>query len=465
VVDDDGTSRKLIARLLENAGLAVLQARDGAEGALVAMRERPSVVVTDLEMPLMDGYQLARLLKTDPSTRDLPVLILTGHDAGASRFWGLSTGADRFLTKGCPPGELLAAVESLLATAPLTPAAAGLPPGGPLDVLARVAHQLDLALLESTLAATLLGHGMQEHGLADTARALLATLQRVSGARLVVLALAEERSSVWLHRAAGIDGAEVEGFVASLLAWGEELPSLGGSPELLGEGGEAPERGKGELFVLELPLHGARGRLGLAARSTRDFDSTWTLIERMAGPLRLLLDNARLAERLDLLSRTDGLTGILNHRTIVAVLEEEFERARRYRHPLAIVLCDLDHFKAVNDTFGHMAGDLALASVAASLKSGIRRVDAVGRYGGEEFLMVLPETELAAGRRAAQRLCDDLAALSLDLPDGGKLSLTASFGVATADEIGAQETAAALVGLADRRLYDAKLEGRNRVVP
>ena len=234
---------------------------------------------------------------------------------------------------------------------------------------------------------------------------------------------------------------------------------------MLGEGGEATERGRGELFVLELPLRGARGRLGVAARSTRDFTSTWKLIERMTGPMRLLLDNARLAERLDLLSRTDGLTGILNHRTIVAVLEEEFERARRYRHPLAIVLCDLDHFKAVNDTFGHLAGDLALSSVAASLKSGIRRVDAVGRYGGEEFLMVLPETELLAGRQAAQRLCDDLAALSLDLPEGGKLSLTASFGVATADEIAAQETAAALVGLADRRLYDAKLEGRNRVVP
>ena len=99
VVDDSELSRALIQRLLERQGYSVLTAVDGAEGAVVALREHPDVVVTDLDMPVMDGYQLARLLKSDPESLDIPLLILTSHGEASSRFWGLETGADAYLVK------------------------------------------------------------------------------------------------------------------------------------------------------------------------------------------------------------------------------------------------------------------------------------------------------------------------------------------------------------------------------
>src|SRR5688500_5744469 len=115
VVDDSAITRAILARTLRGAGFEVLEARDGAEGALKALRERPSVVVTDLEMPTMDGFPLLRLLKADPLSSHLPVLILTSHGEAASRFWSLRTGADAYLTKDYRPQHLVATVARLVA--------------------------------------------------------------------------------------------------------------------------------------------------------------------------------------------------------------------------------------------------------------------------------------------------------------------------------------------------------------
>src|SRR6185436_13971922 len=150
VVDDSEVTRAILSRTLRGAGFEVLEARDGAEGALTALRERPSAVVTDLEMPTMDGFPLLRLLKADPLCANIPVLILTSHAEAASRFWSLRTGADAFLTKGYRPHELVDIVRRLVDTAagapqpPQSQEGAVPPPAvGPLEVLARVARQLD----------------------------------------------------------------------------------------------------------------------------------------------------------------------------------------------------------------------------------------------------------------------------------------------------------------------------------
>jgi two-component system cell cycle response regulator len=159
------------------------------------------------------------------------------------------------------------------------------------------------------------------------------------------------------------------------------------------------------------------------------------------------------------LSVTDGLTQIANHRSFQEKLREEFRRSQRYDDPLSLILLDIDHFKSLNDRFGHQMGDQVLREVAASVKRSVRETDFVARYGGEEFGIILPKTPLAGSLTVAERVWQDLASLRIS---GGTVRVTASFGVATFPHraIGAADQ---LLRIADEALYRSKREGRNKI--
>ena len=160
------------------------------------------------------------------------------------------------------------------------------------------------------------------------------------------------------------------------------------------------------------------------------------------------------------LSTKDPLTGLANRGSALAELQNRFGLSLRYDRPLSVVVCDLDHFKRVNDTFGHGAGDFVLNTFGERLLSTLREADLAGRIGGEEFLMVLPETDLSGARPFAERLLKAIASMPIPLPSGG-LTLTCSLGIAerTATDLEAGQ----LLARADAALYRAKAEGRNRV--
>lgn len=167
----------------------------------------------------------------------------------------------------------------------------------------------------------------------------------------------------------------------------------------------------------------------------------------------LAMMNAKLAD----LASTDGLTGLKNHRTFQEFLEQQFLIAKRSSVPLSMVLLDVDHFKALNDQFGHPAGDEVLRGVAGVLSAYARKSDFVARYGGEEFVAVLPATDATGAIEAAERFRTAIA--KRDFPTG---TVTASFGCATLHR--ADETRDALIARADLALYEAKHSGRNRTV-
>jgi diguanylate cyclase (GGDEF)-like protein len=164
------------------------------------------------------------------------------------------------------------------------------------------------------------------------------------------------------------------------------------------------------------------------------------------------------------MSITDTLTGVYNRQYLADGLPTEVERSRRYNHSLSLILCDVDRFKHVNDTLGHLAGDKVLVSIAQALERAIRRdVDWIVRYGGEEFIIVLPETPLAGAEAVAERL--RVAVESTRVEAGGQqVSCTASFGAAALEGEEKPASADDLIREADRCLYEAKRQGRNRVV-
>jgi two-component system, cell cycle response regulator len=157
------------------------------------------------------------------------------------------------------------------------------------------------------------------------------------------------------------------------------------------------------------------------------------------------------------------LTGVFNRRHLMEQVPIEIDRSARYDHRLSIVMCDVDHFKKVNDTHGHQAGDAVLKSVVNLLKRKIRTVDWIARYGGEEFVIVLPETSYTNAVKVAESLRDAVAQLSIEF-EGKQLSVTASFGVTGWDaDVPAEGSVDAMVARCDACVYDSKANGRNRV--
>jgi diguanylate cyclase (GGDEF)-like protein len=187
---------------------------------------------------------------------------------------------------------------------------------------------------------------------------------------------------------------------------------------------------------------------------------TRSTAEWLASQAAVALDNARLHDIVQRQAITDDLTGLVNRRRFIEALEAEVERARGFDSPLAIVLSDLDNFKQVNDEFGHHGGDVVLRAFADLIRSHVRDVDVSGRIGGEEFAILLPDTDRAGAALVAERMRRSLNSVPIALEEAN-LNVAASFGVA---ELTAGQSGDDLLRSADAALYRAKDEGKNRVV-
>ncbi len=165
----------------------------------------------------------------------------------------------------------------------------------------------------------------------------------------------------------------------------------------------------------------------------------------------------RQLEKTEQLVFRDSMTGLYNHQYIVSNLQEEIDRSERYKIPLSIIVLDVDNFKKINDSYGHVMGDSVLKRVSKTIKSQCRIMDKIGRYGGDEFVIVLPETDLEKAVILARRLLESVESLSFD----NSVKVTVSLGIAQLDE---GETASAFIERADDKLYAAKRAGRNRFV-
>ena len=481
VADDDPATLQAISWILREHGYEVDAAPAGATVLERMELHIPDLVLLDVAMPDADGYQLLERIKSDERWRDVPVVAVsaTPPEEGTVRTLGL--GAADFIRKPFRVKELLARIQSQL----------------------RQRAEIHITRERLREVEEELEHALEE---AESRRKLVDILHEVTGdlapdeiyhilARRVARALSLTHCSVILARPGDRDG---------IVATSHEDPSLRNfriELERYPEIRAALDHGRAVLVedVLTSPLYESvraiweRENITVNIRSVVALPFTLGTLQggvfflrRTGAEPPLTRDDVEFADavikgavaaiqraqiiettradnvRLEALAHTDPLTQCLNRRALTERLVGEMERARRYNSLVTLLMVDLDHFKRINDTHGHLVGDDVLSDVGAVLRGMVRSVDIVARYGGEEFVVVLPETPSAGALTFAHRLRERIEdhVFSDFAPLG--LRLTASIGVSTYPSAGV-ESVEDLFARADEALYRAKAEGRNRV--
>jgi len=216
------------------------------------------------------------------------------------------------------------------------------------------------------------------------------------------------------------------------------------------------------IFVPLLVGDKVAGILSVQSQKRNAYDKrSVETVKAIGSYIGIAIENSKLFSQIQKLATIDGLTGLLNRRCLTETINEEYLKAKRYQRSTALIMADIDFFKKVNDTHGHDIGDEVLRCIARAFKEKIRNCDYIGRFGGEEFLILLPETGMQGASKLAERLRVTAEELEIPLPSGGFYKVTASFGISVvASEDTDYDTA---LKRADTALYNSKKNGRNRV--
>lgn len=442
IVDAVPANTRLLEGRLSAAYYQVVSARDGIQALPTARQWQPDVILLDVVMPGMDGYECCRRLKDNAATSHIPIIIVTASAEAAERLHGLEVGADDFLTKPIAHDMLMARVRSLV----------------------RLKRMLD-----------------EWRTRGETTRALGLTTEcakspTISGARALVV---DERD----QNARGLqDALAQEGVISDHASNSRDATAMAaaGTFDLIVINMSLSQEDPLQLVAVlrasdtthETPIllvteAGDKGRilrgfeLGASDWLVQPIDRN-ELRARARNQIRRKFYQDRLRSDLGTaleMALTDPLTGLYNQRYLRRHLHGLIQNGQGWQ--LGILMVDIDHFKQVNDHYGHAVGDQALRLIADTLRTNTRMFDSVARYGGEEFVVVMPGTALTEATAVAERVRGAIESLKLTMPNGIWLSLTVSVGVACTVDTAADP--AALLQAADMALYKAKHNGRNRV--
>ncbi|MDB4932313.1 MAG: hypothetical protein JWM10_4797 [Myxococcaceae bacterium] len=458
LVDDSPALLAAVAQRLEEAGWSVRRAADAEEALLAALASPPDAVVTDLWMPGLSGLQLCQLLRGEPATAHVPVLLCTGSADRRSRFWARRSGASAFLDRG-DPARLIEELDRLVP--PGTDSTPEVPVAGDASmrrstIPARLSTVLDRALFEAVVVGELRSLAFDAADVEGLFRAFSRLMTDIVAYSWLAFSVPRRHGvRVFVHQHSRHEGRALHGAVQSVVAPADGPVELRVVGDLLA----ASEPGEGVVTALPIMLRGRLlGRVGVcAARATFGREES-AVLGLAARELALPLHTVALLEETRRLASTDALTSLANRRAATVRLEE-FARRDPAAHSLSIALIDVDRFKLVNDTHGHASGDRVLWHVAEVLRAVARGNDLTARWGGEEFLLVLDGTSAATARVVAERVRGSIARTPCRLENGRSVPITVSIGVATFDGDGLD----ALIDAADRALYRAKSRGRDRV--
>lgn len=446
IVDDVAANVRLLEARLQAEYFDVRTASNGRAGMEAALQERVDLVLLDVMMPDMSGFDVCAALKADPRTAHIPVIMVTALDQAQDRVRGLECGADDFLTKPVSDVALITRVKSLLRLKMVTD-----------ELTLRAAAMQTIGFNSAEIFAETAAIGGR----------ILVVDDRENSTRRIREALQRpfevEITADPAHAIAEAEGRDFDLLIVSLtLQAGDGLrlcsqiraiDRLRQTPVLLiSDAKETPrlmralDLGVNDYIIRPIEVNELRARVRTQLRRR-------LYAERLRETVTSAVE----------LAITDPLTKLYNRRYLDAHLKSAILRANATAKPVCVLLFDIDHFKGINDTYGHEAGDDVLRDFSERLRRGVRSIDLVARYGGEEFLVVMPETDAAFAATVAERLRRDVESLAFTA-NAEALSLPVTVSIGIAEWRGVDDTAEALVRRADQALYAAKRSGRNRVV-
>lgn len=452
VVDDEESSVKLLEALLLREYYEVVSAYDGSEAIEICLGGQIDVVILDVLMPGIDGFEVCRRLKDDPRTTNIPVVMLTALNTAQDKITGLEAGADDFMTKPVNDQRLLSRVKSLARLKMVSD-----------ELFQRTGTVADTEV-EALLVTKLSG---RFGGGEDAARILIVDENEIAAARLRMI-LGDDYFVDVANDANDALIKAIENDYDSIVISADFTYY---DPLRLCSQIRTIERTR--LVPIILIVNEDEGSLVVRALELGVNDYVMRPLEKLELYARLRTQIKRKCYN-DLLRQslhrtitmavTDSLTGLHNRRYLDTHMPVLLTRATGRERPLTVIMIDFDHFKRVNDQYGHDGGDDVLREFAARLRKNIRGMDVMCRYGGEEFAIVLPDTDLANAAAVAERIRDAVSEEPF-LLFGGKhqISMTISIGIASLRLMGG-DTVEALFARTDAALYEAKKKGRNRIV-
>lgn len=451
IVDDTASNRVLLKAKLASAFYTVLMADSGAEALAVAASAEPDLVILDVQMPDIDGFEVCRRLKGDPVLGHVPVIMVTSMGTEAEKLRGLRAGADDFLSKPVSDVALFARVRNLL----------------------RMKMMFDELRLRSTTT--------RDMGILDLLPDPALPAEAEDDSSILVAAADTAVAGAWVSDIS----AQIRGRVRACRTLREAMDLAMETPPdavvvdlVLGDKVDGRRlvsqlRARPETRQSAVILVVAQGEIEIAAQALdlgasdyieRPFE-TAELVTRLRSQLR----RKHLSEKLRsnvreglMMALVDPLTGLFNRRYATHHLGTLMARDDRPARAIAALMLDLDNFKGVNDRHGHAAGDEVLREFARRLQANVRGMDLVARLGGEEFLVAMPDVDAGLAQSVAERIREAVERPDFVLAEGAvRLSLTVSIGVSLAQP--GDRDAAGLLRRADIALYASKTAGRNCV--
>lgn len=434
VVDDTHVNRMLLIRILESCGYSV-EGVDNGQGAIEkAISSPPNLIMLDIGMPGLNGYETCSQLKANERTRNIPIIFISALDDVDAKVRAFQAGGVDYITKPLGMEEVEARVKIHLTN----------------QILQSQLKDTNSELAERINELTLWQTQVQERE--SKLQAFINALPNLSfvyddeGHYLEVLSsqsnlLAASANELKSHTILEMMPEKVGNEMMELIHKTIET----GTTQVM----------EYKINVMDGKEHWFEGRSALMEKDDAGHGKVVFIATEISERVHLYQEVQRLAT-------LDSLTGCLNRRHFLTLANQELERSIRYQRPLSLLMLDIDHFKIINDTHGHAVGDTVLCSLVDLCRSNLRNVDIISRHGGEEFIILLPETNMNMAFTVAERLRGSVEKMEVKLSKR-KISITVSIGISSVDFQSDQiESVELLIHRADMAMYDAKIT-RNTV--
>ncbi len=469
IIDDSVTQLTSLKIFFKREGFDVETAKNGLEGYVKVYKDTPDVIISDVLMPHLSGFQLCRLLKSNKETCDIPFIMLTVLDKNLDKFWASQSGADVFLRKDFDMATIVRSAKDIAEKMPVSNAVKAELATYEIEedaIITQINKILDDELMKTTITNKF--RNITEYTKDDKyiAKEIFAILSAITDYDVACIYFNSPDSSVQKRIIFDEQNVSISENVM-LDLWRQLLPENTGDfkPEkLTGENKTVPLNSIDDLLSKkEFDFYYEDILIGKLCFYSRE-NIRWNkmrFMQTVKSELDLFLRLKYLYTKTCYLSITDELTKLYTRRHLKSVLAQEFERAKSYGTIVTVAMIDIDDFKMINDKYGHIAGDYVLKEVSKIFLNTLRKTDFVYRYGGEEICILMPETVIDKAFIPLERLRKTIENRDF-IFEGKKMKVTVSIGASTFGK--EMRDAGELIERADAALYRAKKSGKNKVV-